>query len=387
MRSRPLLALLGVVVLSVCAGCAALPGDTQPSAAEVKQTAIAKLDAIDAYAATVHVTLNGSFDETITYRVAHSHGRTNATYRQPERIDGMRIVTNDSATVQYVPRTNRAVVTYGTTPPDLFERLSDLLERNATYEGETNQEDGFAVEYAVEGANASVRVGASSGPYQFVTQAAAANRTTRVWVDRDRRIPVKARMTYATDNSTSRVTIEVTNVTLDPAFAADRFDPNIPESATVTTNRVITADDLTNLRANTTVAVPSPDVPAPYQFEDGMLLAYGNQTSITLTYTTPNDTSLRVTKRVPAADRRLEGEPVRVNGTTVRYVESGDRQLVRWQTDSATYTVTGENRDLLLAVASSLVEGGETSAGTPADQAARAPTRRGTLTVPHSFSA
>ncbi|MEE6209881.1 DUF2092 domain-containing protein [Salarchaeum sp. III] len=368
MRSRPLLVLLGIAVLSVCAGCAALPGDTQPSAAEVKQTAIAKTDALDAYAATVHVTLNGSLNETVTYRVAHSDGRTNATYRQPDRIAGMRIVTNASATVQYVPRTNRATVTYGTTPTDLFERLSDLLERNATYEGETNAGDGFAVEYAVEGGNASVRVGAAGGPYQFVTQAATANRTTRVWVDRDRRIPVKARMTYSTNNSTSRVTIEVTNVTLDPEFAADRFDPNLPESATVTTNRVITADDLAALRTNTTVTVPSPDVPAPYQFEDGMLLAYGNRTSITLTYTTPNDTSLLVTKRVPAADRRLDGEPVSVNGTTVRYVENGDRQLVQWQTESATYTVTGENRDVLLAVASSVVDRREPSAGTPADQ-------------------
>ncbi|MGB9985453.1 LolA family protein [Salarchaeum japonicum] len=385
MRSR-LLVLLCLAVLSVSAGCAALPDDGQPSAAEVKEAAIAKADALDAYAATVHVTLNGTFDRNVTYRVAHSGGRTNATYRQPADIAGMRIVTNESATVQYVPRTNRATVTYGTTPADLFEWMGNLLDGNTTYEGETDANDGFAVEYAVEGENASVRIGAGGGPYQFVTQAETANRTTRVWVDRDRQIPVKARMTYATNNTTSRVTIEVTDVTLDPEFAADRFDPNIPDSATVTTNRIVTTDNITELRTNTTVSLPEPDVPAPYRFEDGMLIGYDNQTTITLTYAKPNNTSLLVTKRVPAADHQLDGEAVTVNGTTVRYTETDDRQLVRWQTESATYTLTGEGRDFLLSVAASLIDGEETSAGAPADAAPPTPTQTTPLMVPQSFS-
>ncbi|WP_227259690.1 outer membrane lipoprotein-sorting protein [Salarchaeum japonicum] len=379
-RSR---ALLVLAVLVAGAGCAALPGDSQPNPADVRQNAVSKVDALDAYAATVHVRLNGSLNQTVTYRVAYQDGRTNVTYRSPERVAGTRLVSNGTATVQYDPRTNRATVTYGTTPTHPLASLAGMLDGNATYEGETEARDGFAVEYAVEGGDASLQVGAGGGPYQFVSKGADVNRTTRVWVDRDRGIPVKARTVSAFENTTQRLTVELTNVTLSPTFADDRFDPNVPASATVTTNRVVTSDDIAAIRANASVSVPTPDVPAPYEFEDGMVVSYGNQTTVTLTYATPNDTTLLVTKRVPASERAGSGERIDVSGTTVRYVEDGDRTQVRWTADGATYTVTGDGRDLLVAVAESLVAG-EASAGTGAT--ASGTTRPGTVSVATCFS-
>jgi len=201
--------------------------------------------------------------------------------------------------------------------------LTVSYEGNATVDGRPT----YVVELTSEDASESAMV---------------RNYTQRLWIDAEHYYPLQRQTTWETDDGERNITTTLRNVTFDPDLRADLFTVDPPEDATVTsadTPQTWEYDSAAQLRADASLAVPSPDVPASYRLETASRTD-GRISSIGLTYV--NATSeLTVSKATPAIPPVSDYESVDIGSVEGEYRNLGPTQSVWWSCEEYGYKVRG----------------------------------------------
>lgn len=188
-----------------------------------------------------------------------------------------------------------------------------------------------------------------------------------LYLDTEHLYPLRQRMSYRFDGNRTRVTVTHRNVSFDGDAAADRFTFDPPANATVDevplpeTTRY---DSVGALRANTTLDVPSPDLPDGFALKSathtvgtdrpfsGVTLSYSNG-SASVFVATYNRTDPFGEVTGPS-----DGEAVRLGDRNATYGEYGTAKSVTWSCREADmrYSVSTDalSRDALLEIARSL---------------------------------
>lgn len=181
-------------------------------------------------------------------------------------------------------------------------------------------------------------------------------RNATYWIDEERHLPIRSRVTVQVGDETTTVTTTYTNLTVNEPVDPERFSYEPPPTATVvegTNGSLRSYAARAELAAATPHDVPDPDLPSGYEFEAGQLSPAETSQSITLIYSGSADT-LTVTK-LPDYETDLdEGEPVDVGGNPGRIVEAGGNRAVVWTCDGDSYSVVGAGSAPLEDVASSI---------------------------------
>lgn len=354
MRSSVRRLLPVVLAVFLLAGCVGVAQDRPPS--ELRHDVTTTYGNVDSYSATVELHVVGAENRTVTYRVAHRGGETRVTYRSPSPLAGTTVLSTDGTTVLVDPTHDGATYVRSAASSNVLGTLVAMLDEGTTYDGtdRIDGDDGFAVAYSVEGVNASLVVGGDPAAYRFSARRADAG-ATRVWVDPERDLPVKAVSTTTRNGTTTRVTLRLRNLTLNPSFDDDRFTVDALTGERAPTP--VRAESRDALAENATIPVPSPDLPAGYEFAAGDVLRSDGHESVELVYA--NGTrQVRVTVATPSRKMLPAGETVSVDGATatVAAVDAdGANRTVTWTCSGRTYGVSGPlSQADLLAVARSI---------------------------------
>ncbi|WP_232702106.1 DUF4367 domain-containing protein [Halobacterium wangiae] len=169
-----------------------------------------------------------------------------------------------------------------------------------------------------------------------------------MWLDAAYYYPLRMNQTVTLDGETYHTAMHLENVTYNDDLPTDVFTFEKPEGATVETRdfHVETFDSLSALRANSSLAVPDPDVPDGYEFHRAQVIQ-GNHTQLTLQYES-EDGHLTVSKS-PATSAEPNahpgGENVSVAGYEGRYLSTGQYNLVTWSCERTRYSVVGSTLD------------------------------------------
>jgi len=178
-----------------------------------------------------------------------------------------------------------------------------------------------------------------------------------LWIDTEWYVLLKIHATGSASGERFEVTSTVRNVTMDPGLDDERFTFDPPANATreQDAEHRTTYGSVSELRSETRLSVPDPDLPADIRFRSGTVLTReGEDHSLRLRYT--NETSELTVIVIDAAQGVPDGEPVTVGDASGVYREYGISGVVTWQCDGTTYSVSGDlvGRERLFAVAESI---------------------------------
>lgn len=142
--------------------------------------------------------------------------------------------------------------------------------------------------------------------------------------------------------------MRVEDIEFDPAIDDDIFEFEPPENASVTRpgRNIDSFESYDALVAGSDTPVPSPQLPAGFEFESGTNATSG----VTLLYT--NGTADVFVSRRTTGGVRDEAEQITRSGRTYYYIDRRDRGTVQWTCDGVVYAVGGEvDRETVLGVA------------------------------------
>lgn len=357
-------ALVIAAVLAVAVWSATLPaGETTPSVDSNVSERYQSLDALSATRATV-IERNGTVNTRKRYAVTLVPGSGERRLRLVDGDADRYDLRVSNGSVLWLHDRDRAIVRRialsgppePTATPDRIRRL--LLRTNLTSGGETSGEppgvaplpvvpqvgtppadgptSGYAVRYVGtatidERATYVVRITPrSGGPYRQT-----------LWLDTEWLYPLQQRTAWRDDGVRTELTTTYTNVTFNPAVPSETFRPELGPNTTVETTETPETTAyrrLAALRANSSVTVPSPDVPPSYELAyatrtegavHGVGLRYVNRTS-RLTVSMYNFTYEATD---PDERRRVDGRPASLT--------RGPTTSLSWNCDSYRYTVRG----------------------------------------------
>ncbi|MFB6269477.1 MAG: outer membrane lipoprotein-sorting protein [Halobacterium sp.] len=191
-------AAAALAVTALTAGCiGGLPVGSSVDAAVVEERVEQRYAALDGYGATVTRTVevgDQTTEATARVRVRRGDGRT-VTYTDGPRAGETVTASADSAPVFGAPlgASESTPATFGALAASLVRANNVTVDRVTTHDGHRTA----VLELTPE------------------NDSSAADRTHRVWVDLDRRIPLKVVTTWTTaDGETATVTVEYEDVTL-----------------------------------------------------------------------------------------------------------------------------------------------------------------------------
>jgi len=358
------LVVLGVLAIGIwSAGVSG--GDRTPIVGDDASDRYASIDAINATRTTV-IERNGTVESTTVYDatlVPDSSDRRlalvdSSTDRYDLRISNESFLflhERDSATVTRIPLSGPSATA------DTDERIGRLLVRSGLTAGDAGS-SAPAVEPlpvvprkhtpSVRGPDAGYDVSyvGTERIDERETYVVRISRRTNgtdtyrqtLWLDTERFYPLQRQTTWRDDGTRTELTTTYTNVTFDPVVPDGTFRPEIGPDTTVETTEAPETHvyrGLAALRANTSIAVPNPDIPPSYELAyatrtegsvNGVGLQYVNRTS-RLTVSMYN-----FTYETSDPDARVE-----VDGRSAT-VTNGRTTSVSWNCAAYRYTVRGD---------------------------------------------
>lgn len=346
---RQTMLTLGLVAALAVSGCLS----TGPLSDQEEQRVAEKFEDhfedIDGYTATVHMEMDGEFDNTTmdvetTSRVWQrpGTGEMRQEVRAPAEQAGDVTVTNDSASIHYDASENNYTKTdlsgIGDGMNDLTSQLHRLLENyDVVYEGTETLDGRETHRVTLEPTETSEAL----GDYEM-----------GMWVDSDTWFPVKQQM--GGDELGVETTVRYENVTLDPGIPDEKFEFDPPADATERETGFDTYDSRSELADATNVTLPEPDLPEGYAFDNGVVSEYNSTTSVTLQYD-GGEESLTVSVDSTPDDPREDGESVDLGNRTGRYSETNGVASLWWTCEETSYSVFGQlGKETVVDVGSSI---------------------------------
>lgn len=311
-----------------------------------------RMSALDSYTATVttHSTFGGNETTTKTNIWARpSTGQVRREVVSSPYNEGTVTVSNDSTILTYNPSSNsvtrvdRSNYQQGHSGSASLSMVDSVVNRMTVESLGTEQLDGEQTYHVRLKSNSSASMGTG-------------NTNVTAWLDADTYFPVRVETHTSSGqmNFSSVVTYE--NVELNPTISDEKFTLDTPADAntsniTLPDSRVY--DSRAALQANTSLAVPNPDVPADFNLRQARLtrgespsvsLQYGNQSARVSVSRTDNSTY-----------NSTNGETVQIGNQTGRYDSYGSAGMVIWTCHESRYMVSGTlSREKLLDIAASV---------------------------------
>ena len=190
------------------------------------------------------------------------------------------------------------------------------------------------------------------------------NASTRIWLDTERRIPVRARTTATHGNETVVRTVRLTNVSLGVDVPDERFAAPPVEGVPIVTEQHpehTRYDTRAALDRNTSGPLPTASVPDTFEFSYGLRVCEANGTTVSQVY---SDGISRL--GVIRTDPQITDDAVDPNTTVAGRPAEFERQYahyghgrVRWRCGDDEYFVSGPvdvalSKEQLFAVAASV---------------------------------
>jgi outer membrane lipoprotein-sorting protein len=369
--------LVGVGVLLVCAGCSGIAEDDPdiPSGAEVA----------DEYADI------GVYNATLVFRSANDTVRStvNRTVRPAtgERyevtvMDGNRRITvsNETTFWTYTPAEGEVMVTAIEQSGDgrnqsqrlrqLFESVSSEQTSNSVVlplfqafsphsgpSGDSSTLAGFWTEPVNVSYEGVERV---SGRDAFVFHMESsgdgnAQIEQTLFVDTEHYVVLRGRWqgSVEVNGRTEQInqSMTVRDIEFDPEVDDDIFEFDPPENATVSRPRqsIDTFESYDALVSGSDKPVPSPQIPAEFEFDSGR----DTTSAVSLRYT--NGTATIFLTRRTTGGLREDAEQITRNGRTYHYIDTYQSDTVQWKCDGAIYSLGGPlDRETLLQIGDSV---------------------------------
>ena len=339
------LALSGCVGSDPGANTTTSPGDATPTNASVdgdgdggvaaafKQ----RLSELDSYTATVvsHGEFGGNETNTTTKVWARPDtGEVRREVISSPYTDGMVTVINESMVVTYSPesnevrRINRSNYQMGQSGSPSVTMIGSVVDSMSVEKLGTEQVDG----------EKTYRVSLEPN-----TSMATQQGTITAWLDADTYFPVRVETVANSDQMNFSSVTRYEDVELNPTIPDSKFTLDAPADANTSDvslpdSRVY--DSLAELRANATLSVPEPDVPAGFSLEQGRVTR-DEFHSISLQYRN-DSTRVTVTKTNGTMYNGTDtNETVRIGDRTGSYHEFGSTGMVVWSCDGTRYSVSG----------------------------------------------
>ncbi|WP_436934323.1 LolA family protein [Halovenus marina] len=365
----------GLGVLLLLAGCSGLAGD-EPEL-PTGETAAEQFSDVGVYNATVVFTTdNGTTSNTIERTVRPSTGERYAV----TAVDGERQITVSNGTTiwNYSPADNEVLVisTEGTGGVRNQSRQIRQLFESVAAEQPTEPVvlPIFSAFTSSSTSNSAVQPGFWSEPVEvsyegvervsgrdaFVfqmesTEDAETQLEQTLYVDTEHYVVLRGEWTVVAEinGETEHITgsMRVEDIEFDPTVDDDIFEFVPPENATVSRpgQSIDRFESYDALVSGSDKPVPSPQLPADFEFESGT-----NATdAVSLRYT--NGTAdIFVTRRTTGGVRE-EAEQVTRNGRTYYYLGQSGVDTIQWRCDGAIYSVSGPvDRETLLTIGDSV---------------------------------
>lgn len=161
-----------------------------------------------------------------------------------------------------------------------------------------------------------------------------------VWLDTSSHFPVKVHQEFDLGDDTYESTIWYENLTLNPDFESGTFDYEPPADAEV--EQVATADtdqydSESALRDAANRSIPAPELPADFEFDQGVVTNHDGDESVTAVYANGSAT-VRVAT-YPGSQYSADGENVTVGDHEATLSTYDDTAMVTWTCDGVRYSV------------------------------------------------
>jgi outer membrane lipoprotein-sorting protein len=367
------LACLAVVVLS---GCSVVvdDGGERGDADAISERVGATLDDTETLTATMIATTDVG-NETITERVRLRYQRpqhynltwieaTNASGQPLGNVTGDAVIANGTQLWAYDDATSRVAWLNGTEPRTLTQLLmpSTQFGDNRTFEGtETvGGEDATRISYAIDGSKVSLISGDLDRRSRLASQM---NESTpveaTVWIDRDRWLPIKTRLTVSAFDDDVTITYRYEDIERNVDLPSGSFQP--PADATRAPpwaeieGRLGEHGTLAETNAEAGRPIPSPSVPDGFSFQWGNVSTVeGNERA--LVFYARDTVGLELARwDNESIDPLRTGQPVSIGPTEGTFVSLAAGQYVEWTCDGYTYLVsTRASEEAALAFARSV---------------------------------
>ncbi|WP_340100156.1 hypothetical protein [Salinibaculum salinum] len=397
-KSLPSIVFVAVLAVAVTAtGLVAFwPAETQQSAPEpIGQNASERLAELDGYVATVESSY--AFGNESNRSVQRVWARPSTGERRVESIEGPTdslVVSNDSVTWLYDREENNVTRLNTSGQPSASLTQAERIEQIFTRLNVTRDTDGQSTTVEVKPRAAPLPVVPSgesgvstpappveaadefgvryegtdtvAGREVYVISirptATADNATTleeykqTMHVDAEWFLPLETHIEWVSDDRRIESTTTYRNVTFEPGIDDDTFRFEPPENATIVDPglpSVQTYDSVAELRANTELPIPDPDIDQSYELERAQL-APGEYRFASLRYT--NETSVLTVSVDNMTTTNVSGEPVTVDGREVVYRQFGTTNSVVFECGDFGYSISGNavSKDTLLEIVASI---------------------------------
>jgi outer membrane lipoprotein-sorting protein len=280
-------------------------------------------------------------------------------------LAGTRILSNGSTTRIYTPRTDTVVVrnnsrqagsTGASGRSGLFLGLDGV--ENVTFEGNETLagEDAVELSYAVQGSEVSLVLAGGQRTSRLSAPNGSDGVNVTVWIDRDRWLPLQARMNVTGFEEPLSYTVRYENVTVDgdipderfelDAEGADRaasmFEATIPGNGTSYTS-------YDALAAEAGPGLPPETLPGNVTFRQGFGVGEDGPSFYQLVYR-----GTAGTVQVQYVEDNVSvvsgDETTTVDGLTVETTRMRSAQILEYHCGSRTYLLIGSDRAVLLEV-------------------------------------
>ena len=373
--SRRVLALACLAVLAL-SGCtiAVDDGGDSGDAAAITDRVDTELQEIETLEATMIATIEQG-NTTITERVRLRYERprhynltylevTNQTGHRIPNATGDAVIANGTQLWGYDGATQR-VVWYNETRPRSLSQLmmpSTQFGPNVTFAGNETVagDDAAKLSYALDGSKVSL----ISGEVERRSRLASAmNESTpvnaTVWIDRDRWLPIKTRLTMRAYEVPLTVTYRYEDIERGVELSAETFQP--PTNATRTDlwagleSRFGEHQTIAAVNEETQPPIPEPTVPERFAFEWGNVTTINGTEQVLLFYQ-HNTTDLRLLRWDNTSFGPIQnGASVSLGSIEGTYTELSERRFVAWTCEEHRYLVsTRANRSVAMGMARSV---------------------------------
>jgi outer membrane lipoprotein-sorting protein len=324
-----------------------------PTTDEIVTGVETRYDDADSYAGVVEVAAtyeneSGAYDRSATVQVQYLAPENHRVeVLAPEKYNGTVAATNGSAV--WVARTAGAAAVQ-----PLNATQQDWLSRaNVSAAVDRLRED------ASVDATGTATVG---GEETYVLQVTPDNESydaeATVYVDQDDYRVLKIEAEATRDGETVSTTMRFRDFTFGVDIHESTFQPPSDRSVVVASLDRTSYDSLDEAREDLNFSVATPTLPADFSEERVVVGRYGDDATLTSTYTNGSDTIAVVqSERDPLGKLDTDAENVTIGDTDAKYLEARDTGVVFWRADGQTYAVAGSvDRATLLAVGESIAD-------------------------------
>ena len=336
--------VVGAVLLSGCsAAIGPLSDDSEQAVVEQVSERFDNIEGVSAVQ-EVHIAYDGKNTSVRAKTWSRPDtGQSRTEILQPTEQAGDITVTGNDSIWMYDQSENTATrmnVSLDTSSQLLSgEQLQQLVDRyDIVYEG-TTELDGVETYKLTLSTNEST-----------MDSAVGAAEIT-MWVHAEKQFPVKIKTLVGDD---IRTTVQYENITINPGLSDERFEFDPPDGATIETPSYEseTYDTRSELTNSVETAVPNPDVPDGFEFEQASV---ANERSVTQRY---SNGTVSLTINSFEGDRGVEpsdAESITISDTQGYYQSYGEMSVIRWDCNEKSHSVLGDlSKTQLRSVAESI---------------------------------